>query len=362
MSDPFSGVLNPTKEKALSDPFPEILFPEIPLTDIHVHVQSPEPVGTITDGMDAGGCARLGLIGLSPSSGAMLNDCLRRYKKAHPDRFYLFPRLDYGQGFWEDPKGADTKALAARLSEQPARLKAQGFDGIKMIESKPTSRRRLPWGLDSDVYEPFFANAEKVGIPLLWHVGDPPQFWDANQIHEFARKKGWLYDKPTDPSLEQVRAEAENVLKRHPQLHVIFAHFYFLSTDFPRARAMFQRYPHVFFDTTPGAIMFIDFLPKIDEARDFFLEWGHRIVFGTDMHDVGFARGREAGGGRMHRWTRAYYGTSELMPREFPGGDRIPEGQFFRGMNLPKTALRKLFQETVERMMGKKPAPLPVAP
>ena len=341
----------------MSDPFSEVLFPEIPLVDIHVHVRASELVGPITEGMAAGGCVRLGLLGVSRSAAAN-NETLVGYKRAHPDSFYIFAGPDYGAGVFDNPKQADTKALAARLGELPARMKAQGFDGFKLIESKPTSRRTLPWPLDSEVYEPFFANAEKAGIPLLWHVGDPPQFWDPKQIHAMALKRGWLYDQPGDPSLEQMRTECENVLNRHPQLRVIFAHFYFLSEDLARARAMFRRYPHVYFDTTPGAQMFINFIPKIEEARDFFIEWEDRIVFGTDLSDASFSKGRESGGGRTHRSARAYYGTDQLMPREFPGGDRLPEGQHFRGMNLPKTALRKLFKDSVERIMGKKPAPL----
>ncbi|MCX7016382.1 MAG: amidohydrolase family protein, partial [Candidatus Sumerlaeota bacterium] len=309
----------------MTDPFSEILYPEIPLVDIHVHIHGPELVGPIVEGMTGGGCVRLGLLGISRHA-VMHADTLLRYKKAHPGSFYIFGGLDYGEETWKDPKQADTKALAARLGEQPERLKAQGFDGFKIIESKPTSRRQLPWSLDSAVYEPFFANAEKVGIPLLWHVGDPPQFWDPRQIHAKALQRGWLYNRPGDPSLEQMRTECENVLNRHPMLKVIFAHFYFLSNDLPRARAMFQKYPHVYFDTTPGAQMFINFLPKIDEARDFFIEWQDRIVFGTDLHDQSFSKGRESGGGRTHRAARAYYGTDQRMPREFPGGDRLPEG------------------------------------
>ncbi|MCX7016744.1 MAG: hypothetical protein NTW86_30000 [Candidatus Sumerlaeota bacterium] len=206
----------------MPDPFSEILLPEIPLVDIHVHLQGPGLVGPIVEGMAGGGCVRLGLLGISYYA-AMHADTLLRFTKAHP-----------------------------------------------------------------------------------------------------------------------------------------FAHFRFLSKDLPRARAVFQEYPHVYFDTTPGAQMLINFPPKIDEARDFFIEWQDRIVFGKDLNDQSSSKGRESDAGRTHRAARAYYGTDQMMPREFPGGDRLPGGQYFRGMSLPKTALRKLFEESVEQIMGKKPAALPV--
>jgi len=344
----------------MAEDFAEVLFPDIPLIDGHVHVRSPDLVGAIAEGMDSGGCLRLAFVSITRPEGTQ-NEMLRRYKKANADRFYTFGALDYGAEVWLNPNQAGVKALAARLGEQPARLKAEGFDGIKMIESKPTSRRRLPWPLDSEVYAQFFANAEKTGLPLIWHVGDPPQFWDPHQIHAAARARGWLYDRPGDASLEQMRSEAENVLRRHLGLRVIFAHFFFLSHELDRARAMFKRHPNVCFDTTPGAQMFINFIPKREEAREFFLEFQDRIIFGTDLNDGSFAAGRDCGGGRQHRLARAYYGTDGVMPSNFPGADRVPEGQEIQGLELPKDALRSVFAENFERIVGKKPASLPTS-
>ncbi|MCX7016745.1 MAG: amidohydrolase family protein [Candidatus Sumerlaeota bacterium] len=341
----------------MSDPFSVVVAPGIPLLDAHVHVRQIQPVEPILEGMDSAGCVRLGFVSTTRPEGNQ-NHILLAYKKANGERFYIFGAPDYGVAALENAIQLDVQAVAASLAESPARLKAQGFDGIKLIEGKPTARRFLPWPLDSEVYEGFFAAAERLKTPLVWHVGDPEIFWDPQRIYSAARERGWLYDRPGDIRLAAIRREAEHVLDRHPGLRVIFAHFYFLSADLNRARAVLRKYPSICFDTTPGAGMFIDFIPKLAEAREFFLEFEDRLVFGTDLNDNSYARGGESGGGRALRLARAYYATDEFMPGDFPGSPRVPEGQRIRGIQLPERTLRKFFAGNFQRLAGTKPAPL----
>jgi len=342
-----------------------LLHPDVPLVDAHVHMNAAGLYDSIRESMDAAGCARINFITTPRKDGGNDNEVLLQYKERDPDRFYAFGALDYRgpDGEALEPltmTGAARKALAERLGRQPARLKSLGFDGIKMIESKPASRRFLPFPLDSDVYAPFFAAADKERFPLLWHVGDPEDFWNPERIHSAARARGWLYNQPGDPSLETVRREAENVLARHPNLIVIFAHFYFLGNKLPRARKMFQAFPCVRFDVTPGGQMYKFFNDQREEARRFFIEFQDGLIYGSDLSSSrDTKRWNAQGAANIWRSMRAYFGSEGVMPDNFPGARFLAPGETIRGLNLPKETLAKLLHENFERVAGKAPANLP---
>ncbi len=342
-----------------------IIDADIPLIDAHVHMRSPGLYDSIRESMEAGGCSLMNIITTVQQDGsASCNSILRQYKDIAPDRFYIFGALDYRASPSEpfDPKSlsvSERDALAGRLGRQPGLLKAAGFDGIKLIESKPTSRRFLPFPLDSDIYAPFFAAAQSERMPLLWHVGDPPDFWNPDRIHANARARGWLYDRPGDPSLSTMRNEAENVLDRYPQLIVIFAHFYFLGHDLARARNMLHRYPNIYFDTTPGGQMYKFFNDRREEARNFFIEFQNRLIFGTDLASSrDSAQWPAQGASRLWRSLRAFFGTSDEMPDSFPGMHFLLPGESMLGLNLPKEVLFKLYSGNFRNAAGMTPSRL----
>ena len=56
-------------------------------------------------------------------------------------------------------------------------LEKIGFDGIKLIEGKPTMHRTIGKNLLHPEFDKFFAEAEKRGTHLVFHVADPDEFW-----------------------------------------------------------------------------------------------------------------------------------------------------------------------------------------
>lgn len=309
--------------------------------------------------MERGGCTRINLLSITWEGWSNQNQLLRRYKQRYPGRFYTFGCPDYTGLFPKDVADADVNAVSEQLGEQPARLRAGGFDGIKLIESKPVARRKLPFPLNGELYARFFTAAEQEDLPVLWHVGDPECFWDPEAITPWARERGWLYDQPGDPSLESFRQEAEDVLRRHPDLRVIFAHLYFLGDKLDRAGQLLRTFPNVYLDTTPGTQMYVFFNAQRDVAQQFFLEFQDRLIFGTDL---GASSLRDptawsvGGAVKMYHHLRAYFATDDTMPPDFPGTDRLPAGHVMRGLGLPEEVLIKLFHGNFERLAGEEPA------
>ena len=75
--------------------------------------------------------------------------------------------------------------------EQAKEYMARGFEGIKILEGKPTQYRYYGYGLDHPRFEAFFAYAEEQGIPLLIHNNDPLMHWDITKMSARSIRKGW---------------------------------------------------------------------------------------------------------------------------------------------------------------------------
>ena len=288
------------------------------------------------------------------------NPALIAFKARHPDITYLSGGLDYTQVAAEEWSAVDPAAMSENLGRQIRTLKAIGFDGLKLIESKPPARKRIPIPLDAPHYEGMWAALESLGMPVLWHVADPEEFWDEDLAPSWAKEHGWFYGDGTFPTKEALYQEVDNVLARHPGLKVIFAHFYFLSADLERAGRFFDAHPNVCFDLTPGNEMISNFTRNYEAAREFFVRYQDRLVYGTDIATWGLARE----GGMDHAlgtaWAvRKYLETEGIFePPEALAHWREPDLEGFRGFALDRDVLEKIYRTNFERLYGAKPAAL----
>ena len=61
--------------------------------------------------------------------------------------------------------------------------------------------------------------------------------------------------------------EALGVVRDNPKLKVTFAHFFFMSDNLQRLGDIFDRYPNVNVDITPGVEMYEDFSSHPEKTR-----------------------------------------------------------------------------------------------
>ncbi len=322
-------------------------FARLPIIDCHTHFGGDDlhAIDGMLEQEAAGGVAQIAILVSSFPGRANANPQGLYAKARHPDKVYLFAGLDYSA------VAADVDhRWTYSLAQQVDRLAAMGCDGIKMLNGKPDYRKQSGLALDSVIYDHYFARLEERGFPVLWHVNDPEEFWNPDLAPEWARAPGWLYDQ-TFPSNESLYQECERVLEKHPKLKIIFAHFYFLSDDLPRAAALLDRYPNVHFDLAPGIEMLHNFSKRPEAAREFFLRYQDRIVFGTDFAPR-FLLSRI--------WVvRNFLETDEEF--HVPTDDRLfwPDHRtMIRGIALPQETLWKIYAENYRRLVSPAPRPL----
>jgi predicted TIM-barrel fold metal-dependent hydrolase len=258
-------------------------------------------------------------------------------KALYPGKIYAFGGLHHQ---WPGVSKGDLD-----YARQARRLRDFGFDGIKMIEGKPTIRKELGKPLDSEVFDDYYAFLETEQFPLLLHVGDPAGFWNP----------GAQYSDSSYVGREKLYSEADRVLAKFPRLPIIFAHFYFMANDMDRSAEFLDKWRNISFDLTPGPTMYMHFSAEPEKWREFFVKYQDRILFGTDNHGEKRNFGPEA--------PDEYWPTPKIIAmRTFLETDKEFRGWHsdLRGIRLGKEVLEKIYCKNFQRYAGKMPGKLNV--
>jgi predicted TIM-barrel fold metal-dependent hydrolase len=319
--------------------------------DGHVHMGSVAEERSMLAIREATGIEKMTLVSIqNPEAGAGLPQSLHM-KAKHPKQFFVFAGLNHAQ------KRSEGRVKTSSLAGQADALAEMGCDGIKMIEGKPTSRQSMDIPVMDAYFADYWARVEELGTPIVWHVNDPEEFWDPDSIPGWAKERNWGYG-PDDVQKEQLYAEVDEVLARHPNLKVIFAHFYFLSADLDRASRFFDAHPTVHFDLAPGVEMLYNLSRDPDASREFFIKYADRIVFGTDLFSSLTVEQGRIRAGLVFRWLESEDTFRVPEAADFLLGP--PEDGVIHGMSLPSDVLTKIYHDNFGRLAGSEPRALNV--
>ena len=319
------------------------------MIDSHIRLEWPNDLENLDMLRQSIGARNLGVVSVIGEGDISGNPALYAARAACPGKLYIFPALDHAAHF------SGGKLSTPTMARQIDEMVAIGADGLKLIESKPTHRRLVDIPIDSDHYEEMFARLEEIGLPIVWHVADPEEFWYPELTPSWASGRGWGYDR-TWPSKESFYAEVDSVLRRHPKLKVIFAHFYFLSADLASAAQLLDSYEGVCLDLAPGIEMFYNMSKDPDAARDFFVKYSNRIVFGTDIEAGSSEQEAIIRAGIVTRWLETE--DEYRVPEDADYTLGPPEDGIMRGIRLPKDSLANIYINNFERLAGPQPKPL----
>lgn len=253
------------------------MIKDIKITDCHVHCSLQTSAEELDAFIKSTNTDRANILACTHSRALSLIPRAMELKRLSPDRYYVFGAPDVS-AYYLCPDN-----IGEAMAEYCKKIMQLGCDGIKMLEGKPQFRKLHPVpDFDSPKWEPFFKWAEESGTPILWHVNDPANFWDKDNVPSFAVSQGWLYDD-TFVNNEAQYTQVLNVLKNHPGLKICFAHFLFMSGAIDRLSNILNKYPNVCIDLTPGIEMYEDFSANKEQCAEFFGRYYSRILYGTDI-------------------------------------------------------------------------------
>jgi hypothetical protein len=264
----------------------------------------------------------------------------------------VFAGLNHAQ------KLSDGRVRTPSLVEQVETFTKLGCEGIKMIEGKPTSRQKMDIPVTDAYFAEYWAKVEALGVPIVWHVNDPEEFWNPERLPAWAKEQNWGYG-PEDVQKEELYAEVDEVLDRHPGLKIILAHFFFLSADLPRAIRFLDAHPTVCFDLTPGVEMLYNLSRDVDASRTFFYAYADRIVFGTDLSSSLTVDEGRFRAGIVYRWLESDDTFRVPVGADFLLGS--PDDGVIRGLALPDDVLARIYGGNFTRLAGETPRSLNVS-
>ena len=262
------------------------------------------------------------------------------YKLAHPNT-YAHGGIDHIR--WpittDMPEGMDHVTQYKELMEM-------GFDGIKMLEGKPTHHKRNGLDLATPALEAVLTEIEKDGTHLILHSNDPKEFWDRSKVDDEQVARGWFYGDGTYATHEEIYRQTNAIFERHPNLKVTLAHFYFCGEHPETLVELFEKYPGLCVDITPGGEMYWAFNADPEYYRAFFEKYSDRILIGTDA---------------TYPWPTGSYDWLIDRTYRFLATSDTMQGFADRpltGINLPQAAKENILWRNFERRVGEAPRPI----
>jgi predicted TIM-barrel fold metal-dependent hydrolase len=168
---------------------------------------------------------------------------------------------------------ADVKAGAVGVGEV-----GKGFG---LSTRKPDGSRLK---LDDPELKPFWDACARLKIPVFIHTADPQEFFQPQGL----TNERWLeialfperrYPQDRFPSFDQLATERDNLFRNNPKTTFVTAHMGWHANDLARLGKMFDAMPNL--HTEVGAVLYdIGRQPRV--ARDFFIKYQDRILFGKD--------------------------------------------------------------------------------
>lgn len=260
-------------------PVPRARFPAV---DFHFHPPgrlSEDVINRVGAAMDSLNLQVM--VNASGSSGERLANQIAAVKASrYQDRFVMFTTLDLRE------VGPESGAKIAAQLEADIEAGAVGVGeigkGFGLFYRKANGSRLQ---LDDPELDPVWETAARLNIPVFMHVGDPQEFFQPLDYHN----ERWLemalfssrryFDRSRFPSFEELMAERDRLLARHPRTIWVLAHLGWHANDLGRLGRMFDSLPNLYAEV--GAILY-DLGRQPRTARQFFIKYQDRLLFGKD--------------------------------------------------------------------------------
>jgi predicted TIM-barrel fold metal-dependent hydrolase len=250
--------------------------PIVPAIDYHNHLDSCDPREVLTI-MDACGIERI--VNITMQTGDAALAVLHRFHAAAPERFSTMG--------WMDWSGIERPDFFRRSVERLELLVEHGACGLKMWKDLGLTVRDASGQLlriDDERLAPIFEKAAELKVPVMFHTADPDAFFLPidqynERYEELAAHPDWGF-YGSQYGKQELLAQRNRVFARHPNTTFVAAHMGESAESLSRVAEVLEAYRNVSVDIS-ARVAELGRQPYT--ARDFFLRYSDRILFGTDL-------------------------------------------------------------------------------
>jgi len=293
-----------------------------PIIDAHTHVGSPAEAAKLVESARLYDIERI--LGITSLNNSIALDA------EFPGCFDYALSLDYRHK--DEPQKFQRDNV--RLIETAAR---RDFKVVKFWY-KPTFNADQQMKLDDARLTAVFDRMGELGLTGLTHIADPDCWFDTayGDVERFGTKADQY-------------AQLENMLERHPNTNMIGAHMAGHPEDLEHLSQLLETYPNLYLDNSATKWVSREVSLNPEGAREFFIRYADRILFGTDLV--------VRGGWPVEMYSSRYWihrvmwesSTVCDLPIDDPDNPGKPT---LVGIDLPEDALRKLYYQNAVRLLG----------
>jgi len=266
-------------------------------------------------------------------SGDHLEKSIDNINARYPNRFILFTNIDFTD--------IDNPEWSARVSKQIENDVKRGAKGLKIYKSlgmfsKDKSGKRIH--LDDKRIDPIWSKCGELGIPVLIHAADVPQFWQPidNKNERWLELKthpGRRHD--TDSiKFETIIAEQHTIFRKHPKTKFINAHLGWYGNDLKKLGGLLDQFPNMY--TEIGAVI-AELGRQPRAAKVFLTKYQDRVLFGKDSW--------------VPEEYETYFRVLETEDEYFPYHKRYHAFWRMYGIGLPDEVLKKIYYKNAMKLI-----------
>lgn len=207
--------------------------------------------------------------------------------------------------------------------------------------------------------DPLWTEAGLLGVPVYQHVADPKVFFKPcdktnERYAELKVHPYWCFYGKDYFTYNEMMAQFEDELRRHPETNIIGVHFGNDAEDPDNVSRMLDTYPNYFIDIAARVPEFGRHSAKL--MRKFFIKYQDRVMFATD---IGVGRRNlmlGSGDGTIKTMADAKKFYSEIYKYFETNLPAIASPTPIQGnwdihpVNLPKPVLDKIYRLNVIRL------------
>ena len=264
-------------------------------------------------------------------------DSLVSVYSRHKDRFELWCGFDYSTYNDKDFPEKAVKELERCYKNGARGIGELGDKGKGLFYCQPSA-----WGMhpDDERMVPLFAKCAELKLPVNIHVAEPKWMYEKMDASNDGMMNAFTWRLDNREGIVDhsgMISILDNTLKKNPNTTFVACHLANCCYNLKMIGELIDKHPNLFIDISAR---FAEFAPIPRNAKNFFLKYQDRIVYGTDM-------------GTDYSMYQITFRILETADEHFYDHSHFSYHWPLYGLDLPDEVLEKVYHDNAEKILDR---------